>query len=208
MKRLTKYSILLLVISLIAVSACNTKKTSVGSASLCQDSLTGKFVDCAKLTQDNQELPPPQVVPSGKIGIKIGDSAPDFALYDTDGKQVKLSDYKGKQGVVVDFFATWCPFCNNEMPRLDKIVKSYNGKVQIIAVDDDRESVADIKAFRDKYDFSFPVLVDLEASVAELYQIAGHPYTFYINKDGVIVDKKYGSSVDEDIIPRVQKTVL
>lgn len=207
MKSLIKYVLVLFVFSLFVVSACS-KKTITGEAALCRDENTGNFVECSKLQGDNKELPQPNVEASGKVGVRIGDSAPDFLLYDINGQKVRLSDYKGKQAVVVDFFASWCPFCNNEMPRLNNIVDSYGGKVQIIAVNDDRESVTELKAFRDKHDFDFPILVDLEASVAQLYQITGHPYTFYINKDGIIVDKKYGSSVDEDITKKVEKIVF
>lgn len=206
MKRLAFYGLLVILASLVVISSCNVKSSQKNNL-LCHDETTGTFVECSKLVKTSNELPQPEVVPSGKIGIRIGDSAPDFILYDTDGKQISLSDYKGKQSVIVDFFATWCPFCNNEMPRLDKIVNSYNGKVQMIAVDDDRESVASIKSFKDKYNFLFPLLVDPDHKITELYQVTGQPYTFYINKDGVIVDKKYGSSEDDDLKARVEKLV-
>lgn len=207
MKSLAKYLLVLLVLGLFIISACK-QKTTAGGAALCHDETTGTFVECSKLTKDNKELPTPEVVPSGKIGILIGDSAPDFLLNDVDGKQVRLSDYKGKQAVILDFFATWCPYCNDEMPRLDKLVEPYKGKILMIAVDNDQESVSEIRSFRDKYSFKFPVLVDPDAKVVELYQIVGQPHTFYINREGVIVDRKYGSSTDEDLKKRIEKIVF
>jgi len=197
--------LIIMLLFIIFIVSCNVKNSDQNKNLLCHDEATGTFVECAKLVKTNKDLQQPEVVPSEKIGIRIGDSAPDFILYDTNGNQIRLSDYKGKQAVIVDFFATWCPYCNNEMPRLNKIVDSYGGKIQIIAIDDDKENVATIKSFGDKYNFLFPLLVDPDHKVTEMYQITGHPYTFYINKEGVIIDKKYGSSEDQELKSKVEK---
>ena len=89
---------LILAIAILTLSGCKINKT----AKEISPSLSG-----------NEELE--------EFGISIGEKAPDFELKNYDGKTIKLSDYKGSP-IVLDFFATWCPFCNNEMPRIQKIV--------------------------------------------------------------------------------------
>ena len=132
------------------------------------------------------------------VGTSVGNKAPDFTLKDVDGKDVKLSDYKGKI-VILNFFGVWCPWCVKEMPGFVKVYNEYKDKnVELLVVD-----VGDTKSKLQEYlkgnNFSIkPVLDSGSGGVAQLYSVNGFPTTFILNKDGIIhkVDSGYTSESD------------
>ena len=107
-----------------------------------------------------------------EIQHMIGQTAPAFTLTDLGGKSFSLADSKGKF-VVIHIATTWCPFCNAEAPNLEKLYKEYSNKgvdVFIIDVREDKELVE--KSFS-RFNFSFPVLLDLNGSVSASYAPEG-----------------------------------
>jgi peroxiredoxin len=116
---------------------------------------------------------------------KEGYFAPDFTLNSIDGREFKLSDLRGKV-VFINFWATWCPPCKEEMPSMGQLYKMLKGKefeILAIATDNDIDAV---KKFVKKYNITFPVLVDKEKKVYNLYKATGIPETHLINKLGII----------------------
>jgi peroxiredoxin len=102
----------------------------------------------------------------------IGQKAPGFTLTDINGKSYSLENSKGKF-VVIHIAATWCPFCNAEAPNLELLYRDFREKgvdVFIIDVREDKELVS--KAFS-RFNFSFPVLLDLDGSVSASYAPKG-----------------------------------
>lgn len=98
----------------------------------------------------------------------IGAIAPSFTLRGIDDNVYSLEDYNGKF-VVIHFAATWCPFCNAEAPHLEQLYKDYNGKdVQVLIIDvkEDKDKVR--KSFQ-KFNFTFPVLLDSLGMVSASY---------------------------------------
>lgn len=121
------------------------------------------------------------------------DPAPDFTVYDADGKPVKLSDMKGKP-VVLNFWASWCPPCKAEMPDFDAVCKEYEGKVIFMMVnltDGERETVESARNFIHMMEYSFPVYYDTDMEASNTYGIQSIPTTFFIDADGALV--AYGS---------------
>lgn len=117
--------------------------------------------------------------------LKVGSEAPDFELVDLNGKTHRLSDYKG-QGVVLNFWGTWCEPCKKEMPALDKMYNVYKDKgVQILAVNI-AQSDFEVKNFVKNYDLSFPVVIDKTKSVMDAYNINPLPTTYLINPEGKV----------------------
>jgi thiol-disulfide isomerase/thioredoxin len=113
--------------------------------------------------------------------------APDFSGKTPDGKVVKLSDYKGKV-VLVDFWASWCSPCREEMPELIKFYKSHgNTDFEILAVNIDKDNV-NVNHFLDKLITKplFPVILDNEQKIPELFNIESMPTTIFIDKSGKI----------------------
>ncbi|PLT32508.1 TlpA disulfide reductase family protein [Bacillus sp. V5-8f] len=126
-------------------------------------------------------------------GLRTGVKAPDFELQTLDGKQAKLSDYKGKK-VLLNFWATWCPPCKEEMPAMEEFQKKAGSDIIILAVNIDPEN--DVKAFAKEMGVTFPILLDSQQSkdpVNELYQVLSIPTSYFIDTNGVIADKFIGA---------------
>jgi cytochrome c biogenesis protein CcmG/thiol:disulfide interchange protein DsbE len=123
-------------------------------------------------------------------GLKIpeGEPAPDFTLKDLEGKEVTLSSFKGKQVVMIDFWATWCNICKREMPVLEAVYKEYHPQgVEFLGVALD-ENIKLIKKIIGEKGVTYPILIDKGARVAtEVYQLAGPiPLKVVIDCAGVI----------------------
>lgn len=121
-----------------------------------------------------------------------GKAAPDFTLKDSDGKDVTLSSLKGKV-IFLNFWATWCPPCKEEIPSMMLLNQKMAGKpFQMLAVSIDEGGKDAVSAFLQKNSFSLPFLIDLEQKTGSLYGITGVPETFIIDKQGLLVKKVVG----------------
>ena len=120
---------------------------------------------------------------------QVGDDAPDFELKqinkNNELESIRLSDFKG-QGVMLNFWGTWCKPCEEEMPYMQELYPEYKEKgIEIIAVSlDSTELVVD--RFIDKYDLTFPIPHDKTGEVRDLYKIGPIPSSIFINPDGKI----------------------
>jgi peroxiredoxin len=123
--------------------------------------------------------------------IEIGEKAPDFSLADINGETVSLSQFSGKV-VILDFFASWCPPCKQEIPGFIELEKTYGDKgFAMIGVAVERAGEA--KEFAGKTGINYPVLVD-DGKTSEIYgPIRSIPTTFIIDKSGKIVKMYIGS---------------
>jgi peroxiredoxin len=111
--------------------------------------------------------------------------APDFTLRGADGRNVRLDELRG-QVVLVNFWATWCGPCREEMPRLDTLYQKYrkSGFVLLgVNVDDDPRTAL---ATATKLNVSFPVLLDTDKKVSKLYDLNTMPSTIVIDRDGKV----------------------
>lgn len=121
--------------------------------------------------------------------------AADFTLQTLEGKNVNLSGLlKGKKGVVLDFWATWCPYCVREIPHLEEYYQSNKKDVAVVGINL-RESPERIAAFAKKMGMSYTVALDKDASVAGLYNVRGIPTVVAIDKNMNIL--YYGHSLTE-----------
>ncbi len=132
------------------------------------------------------------------ISPEVGSVAPDFQLQSLDGRTFSLSGVRGKP-VLLNFWATWCGPCRQEMPYLQEVYEAYSDKGLVMAVVDIGESKADVETFLRAAGLSLPILLDSQTSVARQYRVAAIPTSFFIDRDGVIKDKKIGafSGIDE-----------
>ena len=118
---------------------------------------------------------------------KVGKAAPDFTLADLNDKEIRLADFRGKV-VFLNFWATWCKPCKEEMPSMEVLHKNFekDGLV-ILAVSIDRVTTTkDIQPFIKSMNLSFPVLVDSWGKTDMPYKRMGVPETFIIDQQGVI----------------------
>lgn len=130
------------------------------------------------------ETPPQQNEPTDTSSQSDKTMAPDFNLKDLNGNDVKLSDYKGKI-VILNFWATWCKYCIQEMPDLNELNKELEKENEaVILAIDVQESPDTVKGYLSSKDINLKALLDQDGSVAQAYGITGYPTTFIINKDG------------------------
>jgi peroxiredoxin len=121
---------------------------------------------------------------------KAGVAAPDFTARDTEGKTVRLSDYLGKQVVLIDFWATYCEPCLAEMPHLRKLYEADKAKgLVVLAVSmDGPETVADVPSFAKRNGMVFPVVLDEDSRIASLYNPKkSAPLSVIIDRKGQVV---------------------
>jgi peroxiredoxin len=117
--------------------------------------------------------------------------APDFTLPSADGHHVSLQQYRGKI-VFLNFWATWCIPCREEMPALEGLHQKYQAQDLVIISIDLKESADQVRAFFDKHSLSFPALLDQNGSVFRDYLVAGMPTTYLIGRDGTMLARGVG----------------
>lgn len=118
-------------------------------------------------------------------------AALDFKLKDLNGKEVSLSDFKGKK-VFLNFWASWCPPCKAEMPDMQKLYQETKDSDLVILAVNVGESRDEAKSFLTDNKYNFAALLDLDQSVARQYNITGIPTSFFIDAEGNIVNKRVG----------------
>jgi peroxiredoxin len=126
-------------------------------------------------------------------------AAPDFTLRGSDGRNVRLDELRG-QVVLVNFWATWCGPCREEMPRLDTLYQKYrkSGFVLLgVNVDDDPHTALATAA---RLNVSFPVLLDTDKKVSKLYDLNTMPSTIVIDRDGKMrfLHRGYRAGTEDD----------
>lgn len=136
--------------------------------------------------------------------LTVGSAAPDFTLTALDGSQVNVSALRGKP-VVLNYWATWCPPCREEMPLFNMTSARYDGKVVFLAVDAD-EDPALVKEFADTMGIRFQILLDPGGTVNDLYFIRSYPHTFFIDAQGVVRSQRVGQ-LTQDMLDQYLKTI-
>lgn len=135
-------------------------------------------------------------------------AAPDFTVLDYDGNEVKLSDFKGKP-VVLNFWATWCYYCKEEMPDFNKAYKNYPDVqfLMINATDGVQETMSAAKNYVEDNGFGFDVFFDTRLDAVNSYRITSFPSTFFIDEDGNLVTRANGM-LDYDTLIRGIEMIL
>lgn len=131
-------------------------------------------------------------------GIDKGSSAPDFTLTDLDGKSVSLSAYKGKP-VFLNFWASWCGPCTDELPDVEKIHQEYKDMGLVVLTINPGEDKEVVKNLIKEKGYTFPVLLDSKMDVARLYKTNDIPVSFFLDKEGKVVTKKVGLMKGEEM---------
>ena len=125
---------------------------------------------------------------------QAGKLAPDFTLYDLDNQAVSLSRLNG-QPIFLNFWASWCGPCREEMPLIQTVYERQAEQPQpaVILAINIGEGPSTVENFMQENGLSFPVLLDIEHSVAENYNIRFIPTTFFIDSEGIIREIKIGA---------------
>jgi cytochrome c biogenesis protein CcmG, thiol:disulfide interchange protein DsbE len=133
-----------------------------------------------------------RVVPYFQVfDVEVGERAPDFNLTADDGSGFRLDDYHGKV-VLLNFWATWCPPCVQEMPSLNRLHERLQDKgfvVLGVSVDQEREAY---QQFLQQVHVSFPTVRDPERGAASRYGTMKYPESYLINREGIVMRKYIG----------------
>lgn len=126
------------------------------------------------------------------VDNSAGESAIDFDLPALDGTPTRLSSYKGRP-IILNFWASWCEPCENEMPELDNFYKKYSEDVVVMGVNITSQEMSEqsVRDFVDELDVSFPVLLDTEG-IFRNYRVMNLPTTYFIDSNGKILDSYSG----------------
>lgn len=147
------------------------------------------FISHAALTEGGEDSFSPKAMIQL---IKDKKGAPNFCLEDLNGKKVYLKNFKGKV-VFVNFWATWCGPCKEEMPSMESLYKQFKEReFVVLAVSVDYAGAKPVKEFMEKHQYTFPVLLDPKLNVLDLYEAKEIPVTFIIDKKGRMVGKAIG----------------
>lgn len=144
---------------------------------------------------------------SEDLGLETGKKAPDFELETLDGDKAKLSDYEGER-VIVNFWATWCPPCREEIPDLKELYDKEDN-LEILAVNmtsDETSDMDDIEKFaNEEFEMPFPVLLDYDDDVRQAYKVIAYPTSYMVDSDGKIQDFKMGAMTYEEMKQMLDK---
>ena len=138
--------------------------------------------------------------------------APAFDLETLNGSPTKLSDYKG-QYVLLNFWATWCPPCLEEMPSMEGAYQRYKDKgFTVLAISSDEEGKTAVEPFVEKLGVTFPIMFDPDKAVSSIYGANNLPLSFLLNPEGQVIAGSTGerdwtseeaiSVLDELIVPQ------
>ena len=134
-------------------------------------------------------------------------AAPAFEIENLRGGNASLADYKGKL-VLLNFWATWCIPCTEEMPGMETLWQDYKAQgLEIVAVSVDEGSRGRIKNFTKMFGINFPILLDPESEVSDLYEVSGVPTSFLIDRNGKLIARIVGTEdwLSDDALRLVQE---
>ena len=132
---------------------------------------------------------------------QVGFLAPDFTLNTLEGNTITLSDLRG-QAVLVNIWASWCVPCRAEMPEMQTIYQEYADRgFTILAVNaTNQDSINNAADFVTDHGLTFPILLDLDGKVGDLYQLSALPSSYFIRPDGSIQEVVIGGPMAEALL--------
>lgn len=136
--------------------------------------------------------------PGVKTGPFPGEAAPDFELPVLDGGTLKLSDHRGHR-VVLNFFATWCEPCREEMPGFQAQAAAHAEHDWVFIGVNVMETAEPVAAFRDEFGLTFPVVLDETGWTSRQYVVQGTPTNIVIDREGNVVDRRLGYMSEADL---------
>lgn len=116
--------------------------------------------------------------------FEVGAPAPDFELDSLSGERIRLRDLRGEP-VLLNFWATWCGPCRQEMPEIQARSEKFEGQFHVVAVNFD-EPRDQVQSFVDELGLTFTVVLDPGAKIQKLYRIRGYPTSYFVDAEGIL----------------------
>ena len=134
------------------------------------------------------------VLPQSVFALDQGERLIPFAAKDMKGNTVDLSAVIGKQPVMLVFWASWCPNCRSEVPKVNTLKEKYEKQgMTFLAVNvGHNDSKARARKFMEKYGMKYPVIFDERSEISTKYRIRGVPTVLVANRKGIVVFKNFG----------------
>jgi peroxiredoxin len=135
---------------------------------------------------------------TARASLAVASPAPDFTLRGTDGRNLRLHEQRG-QVVLVNFWASWCGPCRQEMPHLGRLYEKYRAAgfvLLAVNIDEDARQAVNTAA---RWGLKFPVLLDADKAVSRLYDLGSMPATVLIDRDGRVryLNRGYREGVED-----------
>jgi thiol-disulfide isomerase/thioredoxin len=192
----TSFKSILVIAGIVMLGGCQQPSTTTQPTGTTTQS-TSTNITQTEVTTTRTPLP--------QVGLSIGNRPPEFFLTTLQGENVSLSKFLGHP-MLLNFWATWCPPCQFEMPYLQQVNDKYSPKGLVLLAVDAGEKESTIRNFMTSHNLSMTVPMDRDISVAREYNITNIPKTFFIDKEGVIRDIQPGAFRNlEDIEDRLNK---
>jgi peroxiredoxin len=192
------FVLMTLVIFALTLSGCQGNQTATTSLQATPD------VTEASSVVEVEEVTTSDV----REGFLPGTRAYDFELVSIEGETIRLSDYRGKT-VVLNFFASWCPPCQVEMPHLNDVYLEFlDQDVVVIGVNlTQQDKRSDLDALLAEHNIAFPILLDEKSEVASRYAIRSIPVNVIINPEGIVTDYAIGAVDSTRLIALLEKAM-
>jgi len=140
--------------------------------------------------------------------LQSGAPAPAFQLNSNTGKPLALADFKG-QIVLLNFWASWCGPCRQEMPILEQLNRQYHAKgVTLLGINVEPDSAAAVDWLK-ATPVTFPILFDTDSKVSSLYEVAGMPNTVIIDRKGQVryIHRGYSAGAENDYLNQIRMLI-
>jgi peroxiredoxin len=164
-----------------------------------------RHLETAEASQQDADSARPEV----RVGPAqlLGKPAPVFTIKSLDGKQVSLADYKGK-AVVVNFWATWCEACRQEMPWLAELREKYTAQgLEVLGLVTDRASPEKIASTVRSYGVRYPILYCNHSTAQAYGGLPELPISFFIDRHGKIIAKMTGAVSKQEIETKIKQAL-
>ena len=151
-----------------------------------------------------------KLLPDSSAPAEMSEQFMDCTFYNAAGEPVALSSLLGKP-TLVNFWATWCPFCLEEFPELQKVFEDYGDRVNFVMVNDTdgvRETVETASSFLAETGYTFPVYFDRDSSAVSTYAVYNFPTTLFLAPDGALKFRYAGAMTYEMVAAQLDALLV